>query len=212
MHGPFGYYLQLGEVTEDGPKPKRVSLPKTTEPENVTLDLALDLISLPRTVGKHPETDKVVKAGIGRFGPYVLHDKVYASIPKEKDVLTIGLEEAVDLIKNKRGRGAATPLKELGPHPEDGETVAVFEGRYGPYVKHGKINATLPKETEPDSVTMEQALDLIAAKAAKGGGRGAKKKKTATKKKAAKKKTTKKATKKKKAAKKKKATQKKTTK
>jgi len=210
LHGPFGYYLQLGEVTEEGPKPKRVSLPKNVEPDHVSLELALDLLSLPRTVGQHPETGKVVKAGIGRFGPYVLHDKVYASIPKDKDVLTIGLEDAVELIKNKRGRGAATPIKELGPHPEDGETVAVFEGRYGPYVKHGKINATLPKDTEPDSVSLEQALDLIAAKAAKGGGTkkkkaAKKKKKAATKKKAAKKK----ATKKKKAAKKK-ATKKKT--
>ncbi|QDT50579.1 DNA topoisomerase 1 [Symmachiella dynata] len=213
LHGPFGYYMQLGEVTEDGPKPKRVSLPKNVEPENVTLPLAMDLLSLPRTVGQHPETDKVVKAGIGRFGPYVLHNKVYASIPKEKDVLTIGLEDAVDLIKNKKVRGAATPLKELGPHPEDGEMVAVFEGRYGPYVKHGKINATLPKETEPDSVTLERALDMIAEKAAKGGGTK-KKKKKATKKKAAKKKTTKKKATKKKAAKKKttkkKATKKKT--
>lgn len=201
LHGPFGYYLQLGEVTEDGPKPKRVSLPKNVEPENVTLTLAMDLLSLPRTVGQHPETDKVVKAGIGRFGPYVLHNKVYASIPKEKDVLTIGLEDAVDLIKNKKVRGAATPLKELGPHPEDGEMVAVFEGRYGPYVKHGKINATLPKETEPDSVTLERALDMIAEKAAKGGG--TKKKKKATKKKATKKKTTKKKAAKKKTTKKK---------
>ncbi|QDU46232.1 DNA topoisomerase 1 [Symmachiella dynata] len=213
LHGPFGYYMQLGEVTEDGPKPKRVSLPKNVEPENVTLPLAMDLLSLPRTVGQHPETDKVVKAGIGRFGPYVLHNKVYASIPKEKDVLTIGLEDAVDLIKNKKVRGAATPLKELGPHPEDGEMVAVFEGRYGPYVKHGKINATLPKETEPDSVTLERALDMIAEKAAKGGGTK-KKKKKAAKKKAAKKKTTKKKATKKKAGKKKttkkKATKKKT--
>ncbi len=203
LHGPYGYYLQLGEVTEEGPKPKRVSLPKNLEPEQVTLELALDLLSLPRTVGQHPETEKVVKAGIGRFGPYVLHDKVYASIPKDKDVLTIGLDDAVDLIKNKRGRGAATPLKELGAHPDDGETVAVFEGRYGPYVKHGKINATIPKDTEVDSVTLQQALDLIAAKAAKGGGTK-KKKKKATKKKAAKKKTAKKkAAPKKKAAKKK---------
>jgi DNA topoisomerase I len=209
LHGPFGYYMQLGEVTEDGPKPKRVSLPKNVEPENVTLPLAMDLLSLPRTVGQHPETDKVVKAGIGRFGPYVLHNKVYASIPKEKDVLTIGLEDAVDLIKNKKVRGAATPLKELGPHPEDGEMVAVFEGRYGPYVKHGKINATLPKETEPDSVTLERALDMIAEKAAKGGG--TKKKKKATKKKATKKKAAKKKTTKKKAAKKK-TTKKKATK
>ncbi len=208
LHGPFGYYLQLGEVTEDGPKPKRVSLPKNVEPEHVTLKLALDLLSLPRTVGHHPETDKVVKAGIGRFGPYVLHDKVYASIPKDKDVLTIGLEDAVELIKNKRGRGAATPLKELGPHPEDGEMVAVFEGRYGPYVKHGKINATLPKETEPDAVTLEQALDLIAEKAAKGGG--TKKKKKATKKRAATKKAAAKKTAKKKTTKKKKAAKKKT--
>lgn len=191
LHGPFGYYLQLGEVVEDGPKPKRVSLPKNLEPENVKIELALELLKLPRTVGKHPETGNVVKAGIGRFGPYVLHNKVYASIPKDKDVLTIGLDDAVDLIKNKRGRGAATPLRELGPHPEDGELVALFEGRYGPYVKHGKVNATIPKDIEPEAVTIEQALDWIAEKAAKTGTKKKKKKaakKKPTKKKAAKKK------------------------
>lgn len=190
LHGPFGYYLQLGEVVEDGPKPKRVSLPKNLEPENVKIELALELLKLPRTVGKHPETGNVVKAGIGRFGPYVLHNKVYASIPKDKDVLTIGLDDAVDLIKNKRGRGAATPLRELGPHPEDGELVALFEGRYGPYVKHGKVNATIPKDIEPEAVTIEQALDWIAEKAAKTGTK--KKKKKAAKKKPAKKKAAKK--------------------
>jgi len=190
LHGPFGYYLQLGEVVEDGPKPKRVSLPKNLEPENVKIELALELLKLPRTVGKHPETGNVVKAGIGRFGPYVLHNKVYASIPKDKDVLTIGLDDAVDLIKNKRGRGAATPLRELGPHPEDGELVALFEGRYGPYVKHGKVNATIPKDIEPEAVTIEQALDWIAEKAAKTGTK--KRKKKGAKKKPAKKKAAKK--------------------
>lgn len=201
-NGPFGYYLQMGEVTEEGPKPKRVSLPKNVEPDNITLDLALDLIKLPRTVGQHPETTKVVKAGIGRFGPYVLHDKVYASIPKEQDVLTIGLEAAVDLIKNKRTRGAAKPLRELGEHPKEEGMIAIFEGRYGAYVKHGKINATIPKDIEVDAVTLEQAMDWLVEKAAKGGGRGAKKK--ATKKKATKKKAVKKTTTKKKAVKKKK--------
>lgn len=208
LHGPFGYYLQLGEVVEDGPKPKRVSLPKNTEPENVNIELALELLKLPRTVGQHPETGNVVKAGIGRFGPYVLHNKVYASIPKDQDVLTIGLEAAVDLIKNKKGRGAATPLRELGPHPDDGELVALFEGRYGPYVKHGKINATIPKDIEPEAVSIEQALDWIAEKAAKAGAKKKKKKKAAKKKTAKKKATKKKAApkKKKKAAAKKKKT------
>jgi DNA topoisomerase-1 len=166
--GPFGPYVQLGEVVPDGEKPKRVSLPKGIAPEQVTLELALKLLSLPRTLGPHPETTKTVIAGIGRFGPYVLHDKTYKSLRKDQDVLTIGLDEAVELLKQARVKSGATPLRTLGEHPDDKEPVAVFDGRYGPYVKHGKINATLPKDTPPDQVTLEQALVLLAERAARG--------------------------------------------
>lgn len=200
--GPFGPYLQMGEQSEeeDAPKPKRVSIPKNIEPTEIELEKAISLLSLPRTLGKHPEDDKVVKAGIGRFGPYVLHSGKYKSIGKDQDVLTIELPAAIELLKQVRK--AAEPLKKLGEHPEDGQPVAIYEGRYGPYVKHGKINATIPKDTDIENVSFEEALDWIAAKAAKSG-------KKTTKKKAAKKKTAKKATKKKAA---KKATKKKATK
>lgn len=204
LSGPFGPYLQLGEVTEDGPKPKRVSIPKNLDPTTITLDTAVELLSLPRTVGQHPETGKVVKAGIGRFGPYVLHDKVYKSLGKEHDVLTIDLETAVELLRQARTRSAPTPLRELGKHPEDGETVAIFEGRYGPYVKHGshkKALASVPKDRDINSVTLEEALTWIEEKQAKSGTRGTKK--AAKKKKAAPKATKKSSAKKKKSAKKK---------
>jgi DNA topoisomerase-1 len=191
--GPFGPYVQLGEVAEDGTKPKRTSIPKGQKMEDVTLDQAIALLSLPRDLGLHPETGKVVKAGIGRFGPYVLHDSVFKSIPKGGDVLTIGLEEAVELLKQARPRAGATPLKDLGPHPSDNEPVQVFEGRYGAYVKHGKVNATIPKETSVEAITLEEALALIEARGGATGKKSAKKsakkaaKKTAAKKSAAKK-------------------------
>ncbi|QDT99180.1 type I DNA topoisomerase [Gimesia aquarii] len=182
LFGPFGPYLQLGDVIEDGPKPKRVSIPKTVDPDTIGLEEALKYLSLPRFLGEHPETGKKVNAGIGRFGPYVLHDKVYKSLTKDDDILTIELPRAVELLKQARQRSAPTPIRELGKHPEDEETVAIFDGRYGPYVKHGKINATIPKGYEVENVVLEQALEWLEAKAAKKG----------TKKKAAKKKTTKK--------------------
>ena len=187
--GRFGPYLQLGEPDE-GEKPKRASLPKGETPDTITLEKALRLLSLPREVGKHPEDGEPILSNIGRYGPYVQHLKTYANLPGVEDVFEIGLNRAVSLIAEKRanprGRGgaAAKPLRELGAHPNDGEPVNVFEGRYGPYVKHGKINATLPKDVAPDAVTLDQAVELIAAKAAKGGKGG--KKKPARKKSAAK--------------------------
>ena len=176
--GPFGPYLQLGDRGEDDKKPKRVSIPKNLTPETITLDTAIALLSLPRLIGHHPETTKVVKAGVGRFGPYILHDGVYKSLEKDQDVLTIEMPAALELLKKPSGRGAATPLVELGPHPEDGQPVAIYAGRYGSYVKHGKLNATIPKDTAVDQVTMTDALALLAERAARGGGRtsrGAKK-------------------------------------
>lgn len=169
LNGPFGPYLQLGEKTEENERPKRVSIPKNFNAETLTLEQGLALLSLPRRLGIHPETGKVVNAGVGRFGPYVLHDKVYKSLGKEQDVLTIELPEAVELLKQARVRQAVTPLVELGAHPQDGEPVQVFEGRYGPYVKHGKVNATIPKDQSPQELTMAEAVALLQARAEKGG-------------------------------------------
>ncbi len=178
--GRFGPYVQLGEAEGDG-KPKRTSLPKGWAPDELTLERALKLLSLPREVGLHPEDEAPIVANLGRYGPYVNHGKIYANLPGIEDVFEIGLNRAVSLIEEKRanprgGRGAAaTPLRELGQHPEDGQPVAVYAGRYGPYVKHGKINATLPKDAPPEEVTLDQAVALVAEKAAKGGKGGRKK-------------------------------------
>ena len=184
--GRFGPYLQRGEATEAQPKPDRASLPKGWSPDGLTLERALALLSLPREVGKHPEDGVLVEAGIGRFGPYVKHGPVYANLPEVEEVFTIGMNRAMEVLAQKaqRGRGRAAPagpLKVLGAHPDGGE-VQVMPGRYGPYVKWEKVNATLPKGVEPEAVTLEEALVLIAEKAGKSGGR----KKAAPKKAAAK--------------------------
>ncbi|MEO1313302.1 MAG: type I DNA topoisomerase [Pseudomonadota bacterium] len=199
--GRFGPYVQLGDSTEDTPKPKRASIPKGEDLSSVELPRALQLLSLPRFIGEHPEGGKI-EAAIGRFGPYVMHEKppqegekkparIYANIKEVEEVFTIGMNRAVELIAQKAasrgGRSTAKPLREMGEHP-DGGAINVMEGRYGPYVKWEKVNATIPKGTEPADVTMEMALELIAAKAP------AKKKKAAPKKAAAKKTTAKKTT------------------
>ncbi|MGC9420395.1 MAG: type I DNA topoisomerase [Rhodovulum sp.] len=205
-NGRFGPYVQKGEPTEDQPKPPRASLPKGWAPETIDLEKALMLLSLPREIGPHPEDGELVEAGIGRYGPYVKHGRVYANLPDVEEVFTVGMNRAVEVLAQKktRGRGASTakPLRELGEHPEKGGPVNVMEGRYGPYVKWEKVNATLPKGTEPDDVTMELAVQLIDEKAAKKGTRKTAAKKTATKKPAAKKTAAKKTTAKKPAAKK----------
>jgi DNA topoisomerase-1 len=168
--GPFGPYLQVGEVSEANPKPKRVSIPKGTNPLELDLDLALRLLELPRRVGHHPEDGKVVNAGIGRFGPYVQHAGKYKSLGPEDNVLTIDLPRAVELLRQVKPKTAPTPLRELGEHP-DGGMVAIFEGKYGPYVKHDKLNATIPKDFDPEAVTLEEALGWLAERAEKGGGK-----------------------------------------
>ncbi len=204
LSGPFGPYLQLGDVVEDGPKPKRVSIPKNISPSDIDFDMAMKLLELPRRLGLHPEDGKVVNAGIGRFGPYVQHAGRYKSLGKDDDILTIGLDRAVELFKDFKGRAAQTPLKELGAHPDDGKPVNIYEGRYGAYAKWGKVNATIPKEFDPQSVSMEDVVKLLEAR----GGGTKKKGSKAAKKSAAPKKTAstkKKAAPKKKAAKKKKA-------
>ena len=169
--GRFGPYVQRG----DGKEAKRASLPKGWSVETIDHEKALALLSLPRDVGKHPETGKMISAGIGRYGPFVLHDGTYANLDSVEDVFSIGLNRAVSLIAEKKAKGPggrSTPaaLKDLGDHPDGGGKITVRDGRYGPYVNWGKVNATLPKGKEPMSVTVEEALELIAAKAGKSGG------------------------------------------
>ncbi|WP_112873428.1 type I DNA topoisomerase [Paracoccus endophyticus] len=170
-NGRFGPYVQRGEATADQPKPPRASLPKGWEAGSMDLDKALRLLDLPRTIGPHPEDGVAVEAGIGRYGPYVKHGSRYANLPEVDEVFTIGMNRAVEVLASKPQRGraaAAAPLADLGEHP-DGGPVQVLSGRFGPYVKWGKVNATLPRDMAPESVTLDQALELIAAKASKGG-------------------------------------------
>ncbi|WP_027052032.1 type I DNA topoisomerase [Mesorhizobium erdmanii] len=171
--GRFGPYLQRG----DGKEAKRSSLPKGWTPESIDHEKALALLGLPRDVGKHPESGKMISAGLGRYGPFVLHDGTYANLDSIEDVFSIGLNRAVTVIAEKQSKakggrngGTAAALKELGDHPDGGGKIVVRDGKYGPYVNFGKVNATLPKGKDPQSVTVEDALALIAEKEAKGGG------------------------------------------
>jgi DNA topoisomerase-1 len=175
LQGPFGPYIQLGEM-EGEKKPKRVSVPKNIAPESVDMEIALKLLALPRDLGPNPETGKKVVAAIGRFGPYVSHDGNFKSIPKDESVFDISLERAVALLKEPKSFNARGALKVLGKHPDDSQPVALYAGKYGPYVKHGKVNATLPDENMITTVTLEEALELLAAKS----GKGAKKKPSST--------------------------------
>jgi DNA topoisomerase-1 len=180
--GRFGAYVQLG----DGEKPKRSSLPKGWSAPDMDLEKGLRLLRLPREVGLHPEDNQPILAGIGRYGPFVLHAGTYANLSGADEVFEVGINRAVDLLAAKRaggrpGRGEATALKELGAHPDDGQPIRVLSGRYGPYIKHGATNANVPRGTEPTSVTLEQAVALIAERAAKGGGKGRRKPARATK-------------------------------
>ncbi|WP_445244642.1 type I DNA topoisomerase [Microcoleus sp. OTE_8_concoct_300] len=188
--GSYGPYVQLGDVSETNKKPKRASLPKGTDKDSVTLDMAVSLLTLPRLLGTHPETGAKVQANLGMYGPYVVHDqgkvgKDYRSIKPPDDVLTITLDRALELLsqpKAARGRSkSATPLKELGAHPESGELINVYDGRYGPYVKHGDINASLSKDESVENFTLQRALELLATKEAAGGGKSSSKSKKSTK-------------------------------
>ncbi|MEO0429849.1 MAG: type I DNA topoisomerase [Pseudomonadota bacterium] len=188
--GRYGPYVQRGEPAGDA-KPKRASVPKGKPLESVTLEDALDWLLLPREVGKHPEDGVAIEAGIGRFGPYVKHNRTYANLEKGDDVLTIGMNRAMELIARKAARGAARgaaakPIRELGDHPEGGG-IGIYDGRYGPYVKWEKVNATIPKETDPQELTFDDALALIAEKAGTKGKRKPAAKKSGTKKTGAKK-------------------------
>ena len=179
--GRFGPYVQRGEATKEAPKPPRASLPKGWASAEMDLERALMLLNLPREIGPHPEDGEMIEAGIGRYGPFVKHGRTYANLKEVDDVFTIGMNRAVEELAKKASRGsartAATPLKELGEHPTDGGLVNVMDGRYGAYVKFGKINATLPKDVKPEDVTIDMAVQLIAEKAAKGGAKKGKRKK-----------------------------------
>jgi DNA topoisomerase-1 len=171
--GRFGPYVQLGEAV-DGEKPKRAGVPKGVSPDDVDLDRALGLLSLPREVGKHPKDGEPIIAGIGRFGPYVQHGKTYANLSADEDVLSIGLNRAVTLIEEKHARGPrkggprAGAGRNLGEHPEKGGPVLAKSGRYGPYVSYAGVNATLPSDLAPESVSLEQALELLRTREARG--------------------------------------------
>jgi DNA topoisomerase I len=190
--GRFGPYIQLGDQKDYGEdeKPKRAGIPKSTSPGDVDLDLALKLLSLPREIGKHPETGHPITAGIGRFGPFVRHDKTYASLEAGDEVFTIGLNRAVTLIAEKIAKGpggrrfGANPGRALGDHPTLG-AVAVKDGRYGAYVTAGGINATIPSDKNKDQITLAEAIALIDERAAKGGGKTSRRKKAKTEPKAA---------------------------
>jgi DNA topoisomerase-1 len=170
--GRFGAYVQLG----DGDKPKRSSLPKGWSAPDMDLEKGLRLLRLPREVGLHPEDNQPILAGIGRFGPFVLHAGTYANLAGADEVFDVGLNRAVTVLAEKRsgargGRGESAALKDLGAHPADGAPVKVLSGRYGPYIKHGATNANVPRGTDPQNVTLEQAVLLLAERAAKGGGK-----------------------------------------
>jgi DNA topoisomerase-1 len=184
-NGPYGLYLQIGEAvpkSKEAPavKPKRASLLKGMTPDDVTLDKALAILSLPRELGPHPDDGEPILAGVGRFGPYVRHGTKYKSIPADESVLEIGMNRAVALLaeaKTSRGRAAAKPLRVVGNHTADDAPIEVYDGRYGHYVKHGGINATVPRDIKPEELTLDQAISLLAERAAKGGTKKAKAKK-----------------------------------
>ncbi len=160
--GPYGVYVQIGESKT----PKRASLLKHMRPEVMTLELALQLLSLPRELGKHPDSGKPIVVNNGKFGPYILHDGKFTTLPASEDLLTIGINRAVEVLASAPVKNTQNvALKSLGKHPDDGLEVAIFKGRYGTYVKHGKVNATLPKDAEVETFTLAQAVPLLAARA-----------------------------------------------
>ena len=159
--GPYGPYVQLGDDDQEG-KPKRVSLPPGVEPEDVDFDLGLQIIDLPRELGEHPDSGQPITANIGRYGPYVKHKGTFASLKGDDDVLTVELDRALDLLRQNEDRNK--PERVVGDHPESGDPIEVWTGRYGPYVKHDGTNASLKDDQSIDDLTMDEALDLLAEK------------------------------------------------
>ncbi len=181
LSGRYGPYVQMGLVTDENPKPRRASLLKGMEPKTLTFDQAVMLLSLPRELGVHPEKQKPVVASMGRFGPYVMCDGDFRSLKKDDNVFTVTFERAMELLREeKRSRRGAQAIKEVGKL--DDQLIELMDGKYGMYLKWGKINATLPKEMNPDTLTLEQAIEVVKARAAqvgdapaKGGKKSAKK-------------------------------------
>ena len=157
--GPYGPYMQLGEGTKEK-KPKRVSIPKNFNPDEIGLNTAIRLLSLPKKLGFHPETNKTITAGIGMYGPYVFHDKRYKALEKSDNILDIELERALELIAKTPIRGNAI-LKNLGTHPEEKKDITVHNGKFGPYVKCGKINASIMGDSTPETISLNEAIELI---------------------------------------------------
>ncbi len=180
--GPFGPYIQRGENGTGEEKPKRIKLPDDIPVEEVSLETALKIIQLPRVLGEHPETGKAVKAGLGRFGPYLVHDGKFTTLKKPHNILEVTLDQAVEILATApepRGRGGRVgrkPLRDLGGHPGDGKPVRIMTGRYGPYVNHGRLNASLGKDTDLESFSMEDAVELLEKKAQKKKAKSARKK------------------------------------
>ena len=163
--GRFGPYVQMGEVTEEEPKPKRASLPKGLDPKALKVDQAVELLSLPRELGAHPRSGKPVLANAGRFGPYVMCDGDFRSLKKDDNLYTVTFERAMELLSaEKKGRGGSTMIKEVGPHPKDKKPIQLMDGKFGRYVKHGATNATLPKDMNPDNLGVPEAVALLDAR------------------------------------------------
>jgi DNA topoisomerase I len=163
--GPYGPYLQLGE----GDRPRRVSLPRGRDPASVDPEYARKLLALPRALGTDPASGKPVTAGLGRYGPYVERAGTYRNLRDEEHLFSVQLEEALELLARQQGRAV---LRDMGTHPETGVPLQVLDGRYGPYVTDGAVNASLPKGTSPDDLTMEEAVGLLEVQARKGGAKG----------------------------------------
>lgn len=167
LTGRYGPYVQLGESDEE--KPKRISIPPAITPENITLKEAIKLIGLPETLGTHPKTKKEIKMSIGRFGPYIVNDGDFRSIPKTDSIFTMTLKRALEIFSEpKKGRGKrASTLKEIGKHPENQEPIAVMDGKYGPYIRWGKVNVSLPEGESPEKLTLKKAVEILSSKAKK---------------------------------------------
>ncbi|NNF37608.1 MAG: type I DNA topoisomerase [Gemmatimonadetes bacterium] len=169
--GPYGPYVERAAAPGEK-KPHRVSLPKDIDPEAVTLEVALRYLSLPRTLGTDATSGEEVVAGLGRYGPFVRRGKSYASLGSNDELFGVTLEEALEKVRERETSGGRTVLAELGAHPESGAPVRVLEGRYGPYVTDGSLNANVPKSVDPATVDLDTAVDLLRKRAARGKGRG----------------------------------------
>lgn len=207
--GPYGFYVQAGDAPPPTKgkkklkdKPRRASLLKAMTPGDVDLQIALRLLSLPRALGDHPTTGKPILAGIGRYGPYLKHGDGFVSLPPDDDILTIGINRAVAVLAEAGEKGKGGGARALGNHPSDGKPITTGRGRFGPYVKHGKTYASIPRDTEPDSVSLTEAIALIDKKRKRSSDKNAAGKTATAKKSSAKKSSAKKSAAKKSRAKK----------